>query len=180
MSKNPRQIKNSKAQQRRRTRVKVLDEPPSRSPPWVEKIVLAVAAWLNTNGHKTYALCIFLGFHNLLKTRELTSLRWSSFTMAEKSVMINLNVTDTGHHTSYIDTVSVTDPKLVVAIRRFFEFTPSLDGKLLFFVQARERQNTGTLSRNAGTLERQKAGTPEHLNAGTPCSSVACPPNTNV
>ena len=87
-------------------------EVPCRAPPLTQDITLAMAGWCLQHGELTMGALILLGFHALLRTGELLSVRPCDFLLDNSTGLVSLPRSKSGLRNNSLETVSLHDPIL--------------------------------------------------------------------
>ena len=87
-------------------------EVPCRAPPLTQGITLAMAGWCLQHGELTMGALILLGFHALLRTGELLSVRPCDFLFDNSTGLVSLPRSKSGLRNNSLETVSLHDPIL--------------------------------------------------------------------
>lgn len=96
-------------------------EVPCRAPPLTQDITLAMAGWCMQNGELTMCALLLLGFHALLRTGELLSVRPCDFLLDDTQGLVSLPRSKSGLRHNALETVSLHDPVTIEALRAVIE-----------------------------------------------------------
>ena len=96
-------------------------EVPCRAPPLTQDITLAMAGWCLQHGELTMGALILLGFHALLRTGELLSVRPCDFLLDNSSGLVSLPRSKSGLRNNALESVSLHDPIVIEALRAVIE-----------------------------------------------------------
>lgn len=92
-------------------------EVPCRAPPITQDITLAMAGWCLLNGELAMCALLLLGFHALLRTGELLSVRPCDFLLDDLQGLVSLPRSKSGLRNNALETVSLHDPIVIEALR---------------------------------------------------------------
>lgn len=92
-------------------------EVPCRAPPLTQDITLAMAGWCLRHGELTMCALLLLGFHALLRTGELLSVRACDFLLDDNQGLVSLPRSKSGLRNNSQETVSLHDPVTIEALR---------------------------------------------------------------
>ena len=92
-------------------------EIPSRAPPLTQQLVRSMAAFELDQGNVQMATCLVLGFHALLRTGELLSLRAADILLGADAAIVRLRSTKTSARFAADDAVSLTDGIVLELVR---------------------------------------------------------------
>ena len=92
-------------------------EVPCRAPPLTQDITLAMAGWCVVRGELVMAALILLGFHALLRTGELLSVRPCDFLLDATKGLVSLPQSKSGLRNNSLESVSLHDPVTLEAVR---------------------------------------------------------------
>ena len=84
-------------------------EVPARAPPLTAVLVRGMSALALDRGQLELATCLILGFHALLRTGELLSLRGTDFLMGKTHALLRLELTKTGRRHAVSEAISLDD-----------------------------------------------------------------------
>ena len=92
-------------------------ELPCRAPPITQDVVLAMAGWCVQHGELTMGVLLLLGFHCLLRTGELLSVRPCDFLLNDSSGLVTLPASKSGLRNNSKESVSIHDPSTLLTVR---------------------------------------------------------------
>lgn len=92
-------------------------EVPSRAPPLTQQLVRSMAAYELEHGNVQMATLLVLGFHALLRTGEILSLRAADILLGADAAVVRLRSTKTSARHSADDAVSITDEIVLELVR---------------------------------------------------------------
>ena len=91
-------------------------EVPCRAPPLPQDIVLAMAGWCLTNGELVMAALLLVGFHCLLRTGEILSIRPIDFLLDKAGGLLSLPSSKSGLRNNSRESVSISDPLTIQTV----------------------------------------------------------------
>ena len=101
-------------------------EVPCRAPPLPQDIVLAMAGWCLSNGELVMAALLLVGFHCLLRTGEILSIRPVDFLLDKTSGLLSLPSSKSGLRNNTRESVSISDPLTIQTVTAMVECKYSL------------------------------------------------------
>ena len=84
-------------------------EVPARAPPLTAVLVRGMSALALNRGQLELATCLILGFHALLRTGELLTLRGTDFLVGKTHALLRLELTKTGRRRAVSEAISIQD-----------------------------------------------------------------------
>lgn len=101
-------------------------EVPCRAPPLPQDIVLAMAGWCLKEGELVMAALLLVGFHCLLRTGEILSIRPIDFLLDCDSGLLSLPSSKSGLRNNTKESVSLSDPLTIQTVRAMVDAKFSL------------------------------------------------------
>ena len=92
-------------------------EPPCRAPPLPAEVASAFLAWCVFTNQLELGVLVGLGFHCLLRTGELLSLKLEDVQLGAARAVLNLRLTKTSRRAGAFEAVTVSDAAVVEALR---------------------------------------------------------------
>ena len=101
-------------------------EVPCRAPPIPQDILLAMAGWCLMNGELVMAALLMVGFHCLLRTGEILSIRPVDFLLDKTSGLVSLPSSKSGLRNNSKESVSISDPLTLQTVTAMVEVQYSM------------------------------------------------------
>ena len=92
-------------------------EVPMRAPPITEAIILGIAGQAFSSGELVLAGLLLLGFHAMLRTGEMLSVRPQDFSLGDSTGIVTLPRTKSGVRNNALESVSIDDPCVLEVCR---------------------------------------------------------------
>lgn len=101
-------------------------EVPCRAPPIPQDILLAMAGWCLTHGELVMAALLMVGFHCLLRTGELLTIRPIDFLLDKTTGLVSLPSSKSGLRNNTRESVSISDPLTLQTVAAMIDAKHSL------------------------------------------------------